>query len=471
METILFTNRNEKAAYVQALLYSLKAAGVKFLRFQATDAGNTLRVKAVPLARLREDPQTLLEDQVVMAQVVFGGLPTFADGIQSDSGLDASKLVRLVPDITTLSMLPYAPQSATVTCNLHKLAEPDTASPLCCRSLLHRVLQKIKIDHNLAFVVGTELEFCLFKDGQPVDASRFCMSATLNQQHDFLQALYDSLEDQSVVVHQLHAESAPGQMEVILRHTNAVTLADRLGTAKETIRAVAQKHGMQAIFLPKIQSDQAGNGNHFHISFADATTGTNLFASRKRNTTTQTGSVDILLHPSVNDLSDTAQAFLEGILTHLPALLAVTMPSTNSFRRVGPGCWTGSSVTWDWDNKEAPLRIVADIHSRRRASWNRLEYKLMDATANPYLALASILTAGCDGIQRQARLRDVGTTRDQVLPTTLPVALDALEGNAVLTEALSPALVRAYLATRRAEVAHSGDWTLDQEVAEALRRA
>ena len=208
-------------------------------------------------------------------------------------------------------------------------------------------------------------------------------------------------------------------------------MADALTAARESIRAVAQTHGLLAVFLPKLFPMAAGNGNHVHLSLSDATTGQPVFARTQS------------LVPAADNLSDTAQSFMEGILVHLPALLALTLPTTNSFRRVGPGCWTGSATTWAFDDKESPLRVAAST-----ASWNRVEYKLLDNMANPYLALAGILSAGLSGIAQNLTLRPVGDTTDS-FPTTLTQCLDALEQDEMLVQALSPALVKGYLACRR----------------------
>jgi glutamine synthetase len=93
---------------------------------------------------------------------------------------------------------------------------------------------------------------------------------------------------------------------------------------------------------------------------------------------------------------------MEGILRHLPALLALTLPTTNSFRRIGKGCWTGHQVAWSFGDKETPLRVVANLHSQ---AWDHFEYKLCDNTANMYLALAGILSAGLSGLKQNLELR------------------------------------------------------------------
>eukprot|EP00977_Amphora_coffeiformis_P003152 scaffold586_cov155-Amphora_coffeaeformis.AAC.13 len=437
---------NERKAYIRAILRSLRHAGVKFLRFQALDAGNAVRVKAVPLAFIEKSYD--LDSQVAMAEVVFGGLPSFGDYLQEASGLDASKVLRLIPDIDTLRILPYATRSATMLCTLHDSIANDH-SDLCCRSFLQKIVQEAKSEHNIAFSVGSEIEFSMFdvKTKQPVDETNFAYGGTLNQQEPFLEKLYDALIAQGIEVEQIHAESGPGQIEVVLHYCRCpVEMADRIVMTKETITSVARSCNMFALFLPKIFASKAGNGNHLHLSICNPTTGENFFPAKNASTAAT------LAEPSANDISPMARSFMEGILCHLPALLAVTLPTINSFRRVGPGCWTGSSVQWAFDDKESPIRVAASLEN---GVWNRLEYKLMDSTANPYLAMAAIFSAGLEGIKTQAELRPLtGTAESSAagrLPVSLSESLDELESDECLMRKISSKLLRAYLACRRAE--------------------
>jgi len=458
--------KDEREVYVRAILRSLRHAGVKFLRFQSLDAGNAVRVKAVPLEFIERSCG--LDSQVAMAEVVFGGLPSFGDYIQEASGLDATKVLRLIPDIGTLRVLPYATRSAIVLCTLRDTITNDH-SELCCRSLLRKIVQEAKDEHKIAFSVGSELEFSLFdfKTKQPVDETNFAHSGTLNQQDNFIEKLYDALIAQEIDVEQIHAESGPGQVEVVLQYCrNPVEMADRIVMTRETITSVARSCNMLALFLPKIYTNKAGNGNHLHISICDATTGENLFPAKHVSTPMTTPA-----EPTVKHLSPMARSFIEGILCHLPALLAVTLPTTNSFRRVGPGCWTGSSIKWAFNDKESPIRLAASLET---GTWNRFEYKLMDCTANPYLAMATILSAGLEGITTQAALRPVAKTTDSNadrLPLTLSECLDVLEDDEFIKSKISPKLLRAYLACRRAEVEHAKERPLEAEVTEAIRLA
>merc|ERR1712048_1252471 len=155
-------------------------------------------------------------------------------------------------------------------------------------------------------------------------------------------------------------------------------MADNVLFAKETIHACAKAHRYKALFLPKYHDQKAGNGMHVHVSMHDALTKQPLFAGDSPQT-----------------LSPQGASFVEGILQHLPALMSLTMPTCNSFKRVGKGCWTGSQVGWACEDKEVGIRVCSNLQTLQ---WDHVECKLVDATANIYLALAALLHCGLDGL-------------------------------------------------------------------------
>jgi glutamine synthetase len=310
--------------------------------------------------------------------------------------------------------------------------------------------------------VGAELEFCLFdaSSHNPVDQSVFGNSTTLNQQESFVANLYTQLRKQHIAITQIHTESAPGQLEVVLEYQqDPMKLADHVVLARETIRAVAAANQLCAVFLPKLSESQAGNGCHLHLSF-------------RRVKDSKTSSQNAFPHAHLsNELSADGKSFIEGILRHLPALLAVSMPTQNSFRRVGPGCWTGSQLGWAVEDKESPLRVCVDSATRRLSN---VEYKVCDSTANIYLCLACILGCGLNGIFQRCALRpslDHAAENDKALPGTLKDSLTCLQEDSFLMNLLGPTLSRAYINVRNAEAARAADMTLEEEVKEALRRS
>lgn len=445
------------AAYTTALLRSLKFAGVQFLRYYTVDACNNIRSKAKMVDRLLQDSDSL-NNQVSIAEVCYAGLPSYADYMIEGTGMNAKNVLIVQPDLESFRILPYAPKSAVVFGNSIDQFTNEP-SPLCTRSLLGRVVREAAEEHNIKFSVGVELEFCLVdaKTGDFVDNSVFANTVTLNEQEEFLSDLHDQLQDQSIPIELIHAESGPGQLEVVLMHSDDVVgLVDNLVLAKETISAVARAHGCKALFLPKYDMTKAGNGMHVHMSFKDATTGEALFSNG-------------------NSLSTKGGAFVEGILRHLPAILGLTLPTVNSFRRVGPGCWTGSQVGWALEDKECGIRVCSNLATKE---WDHVECKLVDASCNLYLGLAALLYSGLDGLQQELELRpQLSATTSETealvpLPASLEEALNALEGDKRINDNLLGArLSQGYLALRRNEAERSSKMTVEEELKEAIARS
>jgi glutamine synthetase len=240
--------------------------------------------------------------------------------------------------------------------------------------------------------------------------------------------------------------------------------ADRQIAVRETVRAVALQHGLTASFAPKPFADQAGNGCHVHMSLW----------SGNRNAT---------YDPSASTgLSTLGRAFVAGILTHLPALLAVTCPSVNSYSRLAPNMWSSAYTCWGVDNREAAVRVPSPFRGRVEASTN-VEIKAVDGSANPYLALGAIVAAGLDGMQRgldpgeplQTNPHDMDEAERQArgirrYPTNLAEALAELEQDQVLLDALGAERAYEFIGVRRAEWDDLGHASTERQIATHFRR-
>ncbi|MDQ3964845.1 MAG: glutamine synthetase [Actinomycetota bacterium] len=245
---------------------------------------------------------------------------------------------------------------------------------------------------------------------------------------------------------QYHAEVGHGQQELSVGEAEPLAAADRRVLVLEAIRGVAHRLGFEAIAAPKPFLDGAGNGHHLHLSVYSREDGAPV------------------LFDSSGALSESGSGFVAGILEHLPALMAFTAPSPNSYQRIAPGMWAGAYVSYGPDNREAAVRLASPLAGSEAESAN-LELKPVDATANPYLALAAVLAAGIDGMERnldpgEPALVDPATMSEQErasrgirpLPTSLGEALDALERDEVLKEALGEPLIRTHLAVGRGQI-------------------
>ena len=168
--------------------------------------------------------------------------------------------------------------------------------------------------------------------------------------------------------------------------------------------------------------------------------------------------------------------FIAGILDHLPALIALTCPSYNSYRRLQPQTWSAAYTAWGFDNREASVRVASPFWGREEQTYN-VELKSVDSSANPYIALGGLIAAGLDGIRRQlqpgqpcehdpAKLSDAERAANHIrrLPTTMHEALDNLSKDTLLMNAMGELMGRSYLAIRRSEERAFAEQNLDFEI-------
>ena len=245
-------------------------------------------------------------------------------------------------------------------------------------------------------------------------------------------------------------EFSSGQFEINLWHSEALEAADRAFRFKTAVQELARMQGKLATFMAKPFNDEGGSGFHLHFStWSDD--GEPLFDD-----------------PDGEDgLSDVARYAVAGVLAHAPAIAALNNPTINSYKRFGPDTLAPWLIDWGLDNRSAMIRIPPE---RGRAS--RMELRLGDASANPYLAIASFLGAAYLGIRDKlevpAKLEGYGydTTKAEMLPSDLGAALDALEADADLCDLLGPQFVETFVAYKRNELGRFASWVTDWEFRE-----
>lgn len=428
---------------------------IDLVRFLYADHGGVIRGKAASRSRLIERMQTGIGHTVAMMAMPM------LDALQPVEGMGPVGEIRLVPDPATFVSLPYAPGSAAMLADLVRLdGQPWEACP---RAFLKDAVAALAAE-GYALVAAFEPEFTLGTRTadphggpdrlQPIDDS-LCYSGTgFHLAHDYAIELVRALEAQGLRVEHYYPELGHGQQELSIRHAPALRTADNHVLYRETVRGVAFRYGLWASLAPKPIPDQAGNGAHLHASLWDVTTeGT-------------PGSRNVLHDPDDTwGLSGTGYHFLAGVLAHLPGLLALTCGSVNSYRRLAPQMWSSAYACYGMDNREAAVRICSPLWTDVAGSTN-LEFKPSDSSANPYLALGGFIHAGLDGIRRrldpgEALSVDPATLPDDELarrgirrfPGSLGEALDALQDDEVLMEALGPLRSSAYLAVKRFEAA------------------
>ena len=441
------------------VLAQAEADGLLLVRFLYADHGGIIRGKAASLPLLAERLQTGIGHTVAMMAM------SMLDTLQPVDGMGPVGEVRMVPDPGTFVKLPYAPGAGAMNADLVRLdGEPWEA---CARTFLKQAVAELAAD-GFAMSAAFEPEFTLGRrepdpaDGPdrlvPIDDS-LCYSATgFHFAHDYAIDLVRALQAQGLQVEHYYPELGHGQQEMAIRHAPALRAADNHVIYRETVRGVALRRGLWASLAPKPIPDQAGNGAHLHASLWD-------LAGSPGSLPGQPGARN-LFHAAGDPygLSDTAYHFIGGLLAHLPALTALTCASVNSYRRLAPQTWASAYTVYGMDNREAAIRICSAMRSDPAGSVN-LELKPSDSSANPYLALGAYIHAGLDGIRSKldpgeavntdpATMTDTERLRARAhrLPESLNAALNALEADELLMEALGPLRRRAYLAVRRAEV-------------------
>jgi glutamine synthetase len=414
--------------------------GLRFVRFLWCGNDGTVRAKAS--ARHGLEGRLLSGIGLTVAMQAMNGL----DQLQPVDGMGPVGEIRLMPDLDTFRVLPYAPRSGAFLTD-HVGLDGDPA-PVCQRTFLRRMQSRLG-ERGLVLRAAFENEFSLATpvDGVyvPVDSALCFSTIGMTAAQEYVDELAAALDAQGIALEQYYAELGHGQQEISTGHAPALHAADEQLLVRETIRGVASRRGLVASLAPKPWPDNAGNGGHVHFSLWED--GRNTFYDRSRP----------------DGLSSEAHSFIAGVLEHLPALCGLTAPSFNSYHRIVPQFWAGAFACWGYDNREAPVRVASAFRGAEETSTN-LELKACDATCNPYLALGGLIAAGLDGLERgleppepiqvdPATIPEDERAQQGIirLPATQAEALDALAADDLLVSALGKVLTDSYLAVRRSE--------------------
>lgn len=434
---------------VQEAKKIIKDNNIKFVLAQFVDIHGVAKAKAVPAAHFED----ILSDGAGFAGFALWGLG------QEPNDPD----YMAVGDISTFSIVPWQPGFARIVCDGRVKGQPW---PFDCRNILKQQLKRFE-ERGLTVNTGLEPEFMIVKrneDGSfcPADPTDIldkpCYDYKgLSRSRAFIERLVDCMTQVGIDVYQVDHEDANGQFEVNFTYSDAMTTADRVIFFRMGACEIAREVGALCTFMPKPTANRTGSGMHMHISLADAKT-KNLFhdPSDKRNL----------------ELSKLAYQFLGGLLAHAQALTAICAPCVNSYKRLVVGrsfsgaTWAPAYISYGDNNRTSMVRVPAG---------GRLEMRLTDSSANPYLATAAVIAAGLDGIERKLdpgephnfnhytlgyeQLREKGIG---VLPQSLNEALNALEADALFTQQLGGAFVNEFVRLKRMEWVdyhrHVSDW-------------
>ncbi len=409
--------------------------GVRLIRLWFTDVLGNLKSLAISPAEL---------DNALNDGMTFDG--SSIDGFSRVQEAD----VLAIPDPDTFELLPWADPSAPearVFCDIHGLdGTPFEGDP---RQVLRRHVTAAH-EAGLTFYVAPDIEFFYFEplvQGQPpvpFDHGGFFDHTTNDITAEMRKQTIRTLETMGIPVEYSFHEDAPGQQEIDLRHTDALTMADSVMTFRLAVKEMASRNGVHATFMPKPLEGVQGSGMHLHMSLFRG--GENAFFEADDD----------------YDLSATAKAFMAGLLRHAGEITAVTNQTVNSYKRLVPGFEAPIHISWARNNRSGLIRVPITKNSNPNAT--RIEFRSPDPACNPYLAFSLILAAGMRGVQEGYELPEEADANlfqisDDVLeklgigqlPQSLNDALHAMERSALVQEALGEHIFEWFLRNKRSE--------------------
>lgn len=416
----------------------LKAAdkeNVHFLRLQFTDIMGVIKNVEIPRSQF---------EKALDGEIMFDG-----SSIEGFTRIEESDML-LVPDYETFQVNPWTnpdeSRVARMICDVHL---PDGSDfPGCPRLTLKRQVERAKA-MGYVMVAGPEAEFFLLQTdergnaiGETHDVGGYFDLTPVDKGEECRRDIVLVLEAMGFEVEAAHHEVAPGQHEIDFKYADAVSCADNVSTFRFVVKKVARDHGLHATFMPKPFFGVNGSGMHTHQSLLTKA-GKSAFHDPKGE----------------YELSSVARAYIEGVLQHAPAFVAVTNPLVNSFKRLVPGFEAPTNIAWSEKNRSPLVRVPA-----KRGMSTRCEVRLPDPACNPYLALAVMLAAGLDGVERELEVREpvnknifTMSQREKrrlkigAIPADLSQALDTLEKDSVILDALGEHIAEHFVDAKRQE--------------------
>ncbi|MDY0405798.1 type I glutamate--ammonia ligase [Virgibacillus sp. 179-BFC.A HS] len=416
------------------ILKKIKEDNVRFIRLQFTDMLGTIKNVEIPLSQL---------DKALDNKMMFDG-----SSIEGFVRIEESDMY-LHPDIDSFVVFPWTSEKGKVARFICDIYNPDgTPFAGCPRYNLKRNLKRMEEMGFTDFNIGTEPEFFLFKLNENAEPSLelndhggYFDLAPTDLGENCRRDIVLELEEMGFEIEASHHEAAPGQHEIDFKYSDAIRHCDDIQTFKLVVKTIARKHNLHATFMPKPLFGVNGSGMHVNMSlFKD---GNNVFYD-------ESGKME---------LSNTAYQFIAGLLKHATSFTAVTNPTINSYKRLVPGYEAPCYVAWSAQNRSPLLRIPFS-----RGLSTRVEVRSVDPAANPYMAMAVLLSAGLDGVANKmdpptpinANVYDMSEKERESngianLPATLKDAMIELSKDDVIVEAMGTHLYEHFIEAKQIE--------------------
>jgi len=419
----------------EEILRNAAEEGVNFVRLMFTDVLGVSKNVEIPVRELEKalDNEKMFDGSSIEGFVriqecdmyLYPDLDTWMI-FQWNQG-DA-KIARLICDVYTSDRQPFA-------------GDP--------RGRLRKVIGELKELGFSQFNLGPEAEFFLFKldeNGLPTkntnDNGGYFDFAPLDMAENCRRDIVIELEKLGFQIEASHHEVAPGQHEINFKYDEVLAACDKIQTFKLVVKSIARKHGLYATFMPKPIAGVNGSGMHCNVSLFNQD-GSNAFYDPNGE----------------NQLSDIARHFLAGIITHVKSFTAITNPTVNSYKRLIAGYEAPVYVAWSASNRSPLVRVPST-----RGMGTRLEVRSVDPSANPYLALTAILTAGLEGVKNKSipepsmddnifdmTPEELKANNIEALPQTLQDALELFKADPIMTEAIGAHITSKFIAAKTKE--------------------
>ncbi|MFO0678162.1 MAG: glutamine synthetase family protein [Polyangiaceae bacterium] len=352
-------------------------------------------------------------------------------------------------DPSSFRVMPHTPDTAALLVDF--VQKDGSAHPACPRSLLKKVVERAKgMGYTATF--AAEFEFFVFKETpasirekgyrklEPLSPGMFGYSWLREGQNEpFCRAILEEMERFDLDIEALHTETGPGVYEVAIRYDDALRMADKAALFKTVMKDLAARHGLMVTFMAKWNADLPGSSGHLHQS---------LWTDDPK----KPGSKSNAFHDDADPqkLSRVARSYAAGQLALMPELTALYAPTVNAYKRYVPGVWAPLTASWGVENRTAAIRAIPGSPKS-----TRLEYRQTAADMNPYVAIATMLSAGLRGIEKgmsppaegtgDASKADLGHA---LLPRTLREATARLDASTEARALLGDAFVDHYVRTR-----------------------
>ena len=407
---------------------------IEFIKLEFCDINGTMKNLSIPSEQL---------DNAMNTEIMLDG-----SSIKGFRSIETSDMY-FYPDLKTFAIIPWRSDDevkvARFICDIHNA--DGTPFEGCPRCNLKKMIAKAE-ELGYTMNVGPEAEFFIFKkdeNGKPSlktdDETGYYDAAPSDEGENLRRMMVKTLKEMGFEVEASHHEVAKGQHEIDFKYADALTTADNIMTFKYVVSAIAEENDVCATFMPKPIFGINGSGMHCNVSLFK--NGKNIFYSPDRT----------------YQLSREALYSIGGLLKHVKSFTAITNPIVNSYNRLVPGYEAPVSLTWSLANRSALIRVPA-----KRGEATRIELRSPDPSCNPYLALAVILGAIIDGVENkiepplQVEENIYSMTRKErkrakidSLPASLEEAIDLLEKNDIVKNALGEHIFNEFITTKEKE--------------------